>query len=211
MRGNTLALSGFRALLNGGQSVEQILTSIVKMDYENIVGLDETSEGDVSQWIQIAENNPDGYAFIITPQDEIVGYWHFEALQDELFEKAVRGELEECEITVDKTRVLCAPGEYNIYFIIFAIAKNYRGFKANRMLLEAFLNRLEEFAEEGILIRKVCANAFTLEGIALCRSLGMQYIRSHRRHGEIYLLDLRDAHSLLRLKPQLFKVLSAAA
>lgn len=211
MRGHTLTLSSFQSLLSGGRTVESVLQSIIKMDYENIVGLDETSEGDISQWVQIAENNPDGYAFIVTPGEEIVGYWHFEALQNDFFKKALSGELEESEISIDKTRFLCTPGEYDIYFIIFAVAKQYRGFKANRMLLEAFLSRLEEFAEEGILVRNICANAFTLEGIGLCRSLGMQHVRSHRRHGEIYFMDLREAHNLLKLKPRLLKALSAVA
>jgi hypothetical protein len=76
------------------------------------------------------------------------------------------------------------------------------------MLVEALLSRLEELSEHGILIHRICANAFTLEGIGLCRSLGMQYLRPHRRLGDIYYLDIRDSQ-LLKSRPRLSKAISA--
>jgi hypothetical protein len=207
-RSDAVTLADLRVLTNSGWTLESIMQATIRMDYDNIAGLDELSEGDLNQWVAIAESNPDTHALIISPKDEIVGYWHFEALHDDLFEKALRGELEDNEITVDKVRVFCTPGVYNLYFIIFCVAKPYRSFRVSRMLVEAFLSRIEEFAEEGILIHKICANAFTLEGVGLCRSLGMQYLRPHRRRGEIYYLDTRDSH-LIRSRPRLFKALAA--
>jgi len=207
-RSDAVTLADFRVLTNSGWTLESIMQATIRMDYDNIPDLDQLSEGDLNQWVAIAESNPDTHALIISPKDEIVGYWHFEALHDDLFEKALRGELEDNEITVDKVRVFCAPGVYNLYFIIFCVAKPYRSFRVSRMLVEAFLSRIEEFAEEGILIHKICANAFTLEGVGLCRSLGMQYLRPHRRRGEIYYLDIRDSH-LIKSRPRLFKALAA--
>ena len=182
------------------------MEATINMDYENVAGLDERSEGNMDQWVAIAESNPDTHALVMSPNNEIVGYWHFEALHDDLFDKTLRGELEDDEITVDKVRFFCAPGVYSLYFVTFVVVKQYRGFRVNRMLIEALLNRLEEFAEQGILVHHISANAFTKEGIALCRSLGMRYVRPHLRCGEIYHLDLRDS-PLVKSRPRLFKAL----
>ncbi len=205
-RGDKVALADLRSLTSSGWTLESIMQATIAMDYGNVAGLDEESEGSIDQWIAVAESNPDTHALVMSPNDEIVGYWHFEALHEDLFERALRGELEDNEITVDKVRVFCAPGVYNLYFIIFCVAKPYRSFRVSRMLVEALLSRLEEFAEEGILVRRICANAFTMEGVGLCRSLGMQYLRPHRRRGEIYYLDTRDS-PLIKSRPRLHKAL----
>jgi hypothetical protein len=207
-RSDRLMVADLRGLTSSGWTMRSIMEATIEMDYENVAGLDERSEGAMDQWVAIAESNPDTHALVLNPNNEIVGYWHFEALHDDLFEKSLRGELEDAEITVDKVRFFCAPGIYNLYFIIFCVMKQYRSFRVNRMLVEALLIRLEEFAEEGILIHRISANAFTKEGIGLCRSLGMRYLRPHCRFGEIYYLDLRDS-PLIKARPRLFKALSA--
>jgi hypothetical protein len=207
-RSDRLMVADLRGLTSSGWTMRSIMEATIEMDYENVAGLDERSEGAMDQWVAIAESNPDTHALVLNPNNEIVGYWHFEALHDDLFEKSLRGELEDAEITVDKVRFFCAPGIYNLYFIIFCVMKQYRSFRVNRMLVEALLSRLEEFAEEGILIHRISANAFKKEGIGLCRSLGMRYLRPHCRFGEIYYLDLRDS-PLIKARPRLFKALSA--
>ena len=207
-RSDRLMISDLRSLTLSGWTMQSIMEATIKLDYENVAGLDDRSEGGMDQWVAIAESNPDTHALVMSQNDEIVGYWHFEALHDDLFEKSLRGELEDDEITVDKVHFFCAPGVYNLYFIIFCVTKSYRSFRVNRMLVEALLNRLEEFAEEGILVHRISANAFTKEGIGLCRSLGMRYLRPHCRFGEIYYLDLRDS-PLIKTRPRLFKALSA--
>jgi len=196
------SIKSLRALQDSGWSTYDIMKRLEQMDYENVAGLDVASEGGVEQWAEAAESNPDGYAFLVE-SGRIIGYWHFEALPDELFAKALRGELEDSEITVDKMTLLCAPGILDIYFIIFAVEKNYRGLKANRLLLEAFFDRLEELAEVGIYVRRICANAFTPEGVGMCRSMGMEYSRQHSRAGLIFYIDLRDSSVLLRARPRL--------
>jgi len=206
-RSEGLTLADVRGLTASGWTVESIMQATVQLDYDNVPGLDERSEGSLAQWIEIGECNPDTHALVMNSNDEIVGYWHFEALHEDLFTKALRGELEDDEITVDKVRLFCAPGVYNLYFIIFCVMKAYRSFRVSRMLLEALLSRLEEFADAGVFIHKICANAYTREGIALCRSLGMQPLGPHRRMGDIYYLDIRDS-PLIKLRPRLYKALS---
>lgn len=207
-RSSGVTLADIRGLTTSGWTIDSIMNATVRMDYDNVVGLDDQSEGNIDQWIAITESNPDTHALVMNSNDQIVGYWHFQALHEDLFEKALRGELEDHEITVDRVKVLCAPGIYNAYFIIFCVSKAYRCFRVSRMLVEALLSRLEEFSEHGILIHKICANAFTPEGIGLCRSLGMQYLRPHQRQGEIYYLDIRDS-PLIKSRPRLAKAVAS--
>jgi len=208
--GGGITIKSLSDLHSSGWSTEHIMKRVEQLDYDNVAGLDTESEGSAEQWGSVAESNPDGYAFAVDGTNEIVGYWHFEALPEDLFAKSLRGELEDSEITVDKIIFLCAPGVIDVYFIIFAVERGYRGFRINRLLLDALLDRLEELAEVGIYVRRVCANAFTPEGVGLCQSLGMKYLQPHKRAGLIYHADLRDSSLLLRARPHLSEVLCRA-
>jgi hypothetical protein len=196
------AVMSLPALNASGWSTASVMRRLEELDYENIKGLDSISEGSASQWEQIADSNPDGYSFLMDGTNEIVGYWHFEALPDKLFSRALCGELEDSEITVENVTMLCAPGVVNIYFIIFLIEKRFRGFRANRLLFDAFTSRLLELSAVGIYVRTICANAFTPEGVGLCNSLGMHYSRPHNRLGLIYRIETDEADLLQRGKAQ---------
>lgn len=207
--GDELAVRSLRELNASGWSTPAVMQRLEQLDYDNVCGLDIASEGSVAQWELIADSNPDGYAFLVDGGNEIVGYWHFEALPDDLFARTLEGELDDCEITVDTITFLCAPGILNIYLIIFAVEKPFRGFRANRLLLDAFLDRLEDLAAAGIYLRTISANAFTPEGVGMCKSLGMRYVRPHCRFGLIYQLDVKESELLRRSKPQLGAAMAA--
>ncbi|HXA86466.1 MAG TPA: CHAT domain-containing protein [Candidatus Dormibacteraeota bacterium] len=200
-----LSVKSLNDLYAAGWGVIDVMRRLEQIDYDNVAGLDKSSAGDYEQWATIAENNPDGYSFIVDGAGQVVGYWHFEALPEELFTKALCGELEDSEISIDNVILPCTPGELDLYFIIFAIERNFRGFKANRLLLGALLDRLEEFAQAGIHIRKICANAFTPEGVGMCKSLGMSYRQQHRRMGLIFQVAQADLNGLSRTRPHIVK------
>lgn len=201
--GDELTVKSLQALHAAGWSTADVMKRLEQLDYETVAGLDLTSEGSAAGWEKIADSNPDGYAFLVERGNEIVGYWHFEALPDDLITRAREGELEDGDLSVDNVTLLCAPGMLDIYFIIFAVEKRVRGFRANRLLLDAFVERLEELASIGIYVRTICANAFTPEGVGLCKSFGMQYLRPHQRLGLMYQLDVQESALLRGWKPLL--------
>ncbi|HEU0053404.1 MAG TPA: CHAT domain-containing protein [Longimicrobium sp.] len=204
-----LSIKTLRSLNASGWSTANIMKRLEQLDYENVAGLDDLSGGSFAEWERIAENNPDGYAFLVDGRNEIVGYWHFEALPSDMIARAEEGELEDGEITVEKITLLCAPGVLDINFIIFVVEKRHRGFRANRLLLEAFLDRLEDLVSAGIHIRSVYANAFTPEGVGMCKSLGMRYLRPHKRIGLMFRLEIRDSEILARSRPRLAAAMTA--
>lgn len=183
---NQFAVVSFHDLWAAGWSTGDVLKKLIEIDYENIAGLDTIAEGTSQQWVAVAQNNPDGYAFVIDRRKEIVGYWHFEAVDDAVYSSLINGTIEDSDLTIDKVRFLCCPGDYNIYFIIFVVCKPYRGYRINRMLYDAFLQRIQSLEKEGMRVTRICANAFTPEGVGLCKSLGMQQVRSHERMGIIF-------------------------
>ena len=197
-----LVVRSLRDLNASGWSTEAIMKRVERLDYDNVAGLDVTSEGSAETWQAIAESNPDGYAFLADATNEIIGYWHFEALPPVLYKRAKSGDLEDGEITLGNITLLCAPAVLDIYFIIFVVEKQFRGLRANRLLLDAFIERVHELASFGIIIRNVCANAFTPEGVGLCNSLGMTYVQPHRRTGLIYELDVNDSEIISRSRPR---------
>jgi hypothetical protein len=198
-----LTLRSFRELEALGWTPDATIRRLIEIDYATLAGLDEVSEGSLAQWTDVLKNNPEGYSFVLNPSRELVGYWHFEAIQEDLFERAMSGCMEEEEITLDKLRLLCLPGLYDIYFIIVSVLPRYRGYRINRILLDSWLDRLSQFAESGIFIRSLCANAFTPEGVALCRSIGMQRRLKHVRNGEIYYMSMATPNLLLKSRPEL--------
>lgn len=207
--GNELSVKSLSALNASGWTTASVMTRLERLDYDNVIGLDAASEGDSAQWERVADSNPDGYAFLVDGSNAIVGYWHFEALPDDQYKRARDGTLEDGEIRVDKVTLLCAPGVLNLYFIIFVIEKRFRGLRANRLLLDAFLDRLESLAGLGIYVRRICANAFTPEGVGLCRSLGMELLAPHQRSGLMFELDMQDAPMILRGRPRLSAALAS--
>jgi hypothetical protein len=180
-----------------GRTTEDILAELHRMDFDTLAGLDSKAEGSVQQWKPVVEKNPAGLAFVVDSQDRIVAYWHFVALHEEMFARAVRGELEDGEITADEICSSDTPGVYNIYLVIIAALRQYRGLRMIWMLMDVFFQRLEELAENGFYVRHMCANAFTAEGTAICRLGEMQHIGPHQRCGDIYLLDLPETDWLL--------------
>jgi len=201
--GDEITIKSLRALNASGCTTESVMKRLEQLDYDNVAGLDTVSEGTAGQWETIADSNPDGYAFLVNGVNEIVGYWHFEALPNDLFARAREGELEDSDIAVNNVTLLCAPGILDIYFIIFVVERRFRGLRANRLLLDAFIERLQELTDVGIHVRRICANAFTPEGVGLCKSLGMQYTQPHRRMGMMFELEVKESDVLMRSTPRL--------
>jgi len=183
---NQCSVASFHDLWNAGMSTGDVLKRLIEIDYENITGLDALAEGTSEQWVDVAQNNPDGYAFVIDRAKQIVGYWHFEAVDDAIYSSLIGGTFEDSDLTIDNVRFLCCPGDYNIYFIIFVVRKPYRGYRVNRMLYDAFLQKMQSLEQEGIRVVNVCANAFTPEGVGLCKSLGMRQVGTHERMGIVF-------------------------
>jgi ribosomal protein S18 acetylase RimI-like enzyme len=202
-RGEGLCLQSLRDLHRRGRTTEDVLAEIEGIDHATLANLDSSSEGSVDQWKPVTEKNPEGLAFVVDPLERIVAYWQFVALNEEMFVRTTRGEVEDGEITAGQVCEQRTPGVYDIYIVMVGVLRQYRSQYVAWMLMHAFFHRLEELAERDIYVRNVCANTRTREGAGICRLIKMQYIGPHQRHGEIYLLNLPRAARVLSRYPEL--------
>ena len=171
---------------------EKLLEKLIALDYQLLDELTPEQEGHVSQWAPVFLDHPDTWRLLITPGNEIIGYWHFVPLFENDLQQALQGKLLDSEITTDKVRVFELPSHYSIYFVSFGLLSIYRKTKAFKLLLNSLFDVLLDLAKDGIFVKEVCANAFTDSGAALCKTFGMTYLVPHTEHGKIYITSMVD-------------------
>ncbi len=187
-----LHVADLRSVTDWGMSGEQLLDRLIDLDYQMFAGLTPEQEGHTAQWAPVFMDHPDTWRLLITPTNEIVGYWHFVPLFDEDFDLAVRGLLHDSEITPDRIRLFELPGRYPIYFVSFGLLPRYRRTKAYKLLLESLFDVVRGLAADGIVIDQVCANAFTPSGEAMCKTFGMSSVVQHSDKGKVFLSTMSE-------------------
>jgi hypothetical protein len=182
-----LYIADIRNVTDWNWSGDQLLERLISLDYEIFQELTPEQEGHVSQWAPVFMDHPDTWRLLITPGNEIVGYWHFVPLFEDDFQSALRGELKDGEITTDKVRLFELPGHYPIYFVSFGLLPRFRRTKAYKLLLNSLFDVLHDLAKDGIFIDQVCTNAFSLSGEAMCKTFGLTCLRPHSDRGKVYI------------------------
>ncbi len=209
-----LKIWSLRELEEHGWKLEETLPKWLRIDYETISNLSERHEGSVAQWLDVVEELPASWRLLVDEATgEIVGYWHFVPLSEESYDLAKTGKLYGSDVTIDKVPFLLLPGRYKLYFVGFSLLRKHKTLQNFRLLFEALLRGWEEFAESDIIFEEVCANAYTDEGLSLCKTLGMQKVCNHEDRGEIYSMRLLPLASLniLNQYPRLRELYAAAA
>lgn len=209
-----LRIWSLRELEEHGWKLEETLPKWLRIDYETISNLSERHEGSVAQWLDVVEELPASWRLLVNEAGgEIVGYWHFVPLNEESYGFAKAGKFYGSDVTIDRVPFLLLPGRYKLYFVGFSLVRKHKTLQNFRLLFEALLHGWEEFAENDIIFEEVCANAYTDEGLSLCRTLGMQKVCDHEDRGEIYSMRLLPLPSLniLNQHPRLRDLYAAAA
>jgi hypothetical protein len=184
-----LTIADIDNVISWGWDGNRLLDELIALDYRTIDGLTQAHEGQTAQWSPVFMDHPDTWRLLINGPGNIVGYWHFVPLFQQEYELAKQGRLTDSQITTDTVRVLELPGWYNIYFVSICVHPPYRRTPRMRALYKSFLDVITELALEGVFIREICANAYTLSGEALCKDLGFNFVTNHVDHGKIYATD----------------------
>ncbi|SKA98525.1 hypothetical protein SAMN02745166_02782 [Prosthecobacter debontii] len=165
-----------------------LLKRLIEQD-RDLIGEELTPlrEGTVEQWAPVFMAHPDGWALLTAGPKNIVGYWSIVALNDDHYALAKAGELFDSQIKTDTVVPFDFPGVYNAYFSHLGVLPGYRPHR--RKLIEAFYENLEQLASKGVFFREICANAFSDEGIEICKGF-MTYIGPHKDFGHVYSLPL---------------------
>ncbi len=187
-----LYVADISVVASWGWSGEELLKHLIDLDYLFFQDLTDSHEGHAVQWAPVFMDHPETWRLVITPGNEIIGYWHFVPLFEDAYEQARSGELLDSLITTDKVMVFEFPGDYDIYFVSIGLLPQYRRTKAFKLLLHSLFDVLLALARDGIFIRRVCANAYTDSGIAMCKTFAMTNERRHRERGEVYEATMLD-------------------
>ena len=182
----SLSAASIDDVISWGWDGHRLLDELIRLDYETIEGLTLDHEGQTSQWARVFMDHPDTWRLIVDGQESIVGYWHFAPLFESEFELARQGRLLDSHITADKIRLFELPGQYDMYFVSICIQARFRRTPAVHLLFSSLLRTITGLARQGVFFRDVCANAYTPSGAAICRSFGMEYVRDHVSHGQVY-------------------------
>ena len=139
-------------------------------------------------YLDIAFKN--GSVITVNDKDEIVGDWSMLALDDETYERAIKGDTTESEFTMDTTEYVCFPGEYNGYLLNMSLNMEYKTLDNNLKLVDSFFARLKKYAENGIFFKRFCVNVFRRDQQAFYKNFGFRYVCDNKAFGTIYELYL---------------------
>ena len=186
-----LFLVDYDKILEWDWSNRKLLRHLIALDYETTENLNEENEGTADQWAPVFAENPNCWKLLAVRDKELVGYWCFFALQENIYQEMKSGQLPDSVITTETVRKFNAEGTYNIYFCMFCIKENYRkrGFK---ILFKSIRDELNKLNNKGMRINEICANAFSEEGEDLCGHLGMKFTTNHFESGKMYIGKFED-------------------
>lgn len=186
---NDCRMLKYHDLIQLGYTSASISIQLVENDYINCNGIGTENEGTAQQWEEFLETSNDTFQYLVNGENKIVGDWSITALDNETFEQAVRGELLEESLDLNSTEMICFPGSYNGYILVFSILPQYRTTKNYNLIIDSFLAQLEEYAENGIFFKRWCINVFGKEVEALAKQLGFKYLTDNKVFGKIYYCD----------------------
>jgi len=184
--GQALKVADINDAWEWGWDGNKLLDEFIALDYQTLVGLTADNEGSSSQWAPIFMNHPETWRMLTSEPKVIKGYWHFVALFPEDFARAKAGQLFDSEITADRVRTLLEPGHYDIYFVQLCLHPRFRTIEHRKQLFGSVLSVIEDLARNDIFVREICANAFTPDGVSLCKGFDMEEGEKHKSQGTIY-------------------------
>jgi len=146
------------------------------------------------EWFEI-EN--DIWTFMINTQiNEVDGYINAIPVNKATYERFFSGELQEDQIKAEDILNYQTCREYYLLILSIAVQKSekegfilHRGKRAELLIL-AMVDKIEKYRLQGVLLRKMCAIAWTDMGSLLCRSIGMEKSTVDNTGHPIYEIDL---------------------
>lgn len=141
------------------------------LDYGNSGDGERNHEGSVSQWAPIYQEHPQNWR-LLTQGNDVKGYWHFCALQPDIFNEAAQGQLLESKLSLADIEPLSLPGTYSIYVTAFICDPKLRFGRSFKLLFDSIFIVIEELAKNSIFIEEIVLTAWSDASIKLAERLG---------------------------------------
>ncbi len=183
-------IATYQDLIDLGMTALDIAKRLVENDYNLYPSIAVENEGNPEQWADYLSAYPDTFRYLINEKNEIIGNWSFLAVSEVLHaEKLASGQLTESSFRLDETEYLLFPGDYIGYILNFSLNDGYNNPHNLNMLLQAFVDQLLSFAEDGIFFKSWYVNVFRKDHEAMYRRLGFSYFLDNAACGKVYTLN----------------------
>ena len=131
--------------------------------------------GTSATWSAIFEALPESWR-VLTRGDRVVGVWHLVPLRPPAYAAFRAGRLADGDIGTDDIETLDLPGAFDATLCSVAIDRSVRSPRTFALLVSSLLEVVTGFADRGIELRSICAQAWTPSVMLLCRRLGFQEV-----------------------------------
>lgn len=153
-----------------------------------LTGIDASTLGCVwtmKQWVPILESRRAIFPMLATADNNIVGYIFCFALTDSTFQTAMKGCLEDEDISISIISPMDSSGDYNLYCDTVAIMPDFQSAGSILLLLGGYMNELIRLTRQGVYMKKICTKIISDRGLSLASLLSMRPVCSHRSGGTV--------------------------
>lgn len=184
--------SGFK-IVNKPDNIEKYLIDAIRIDEQYY---STEFAGVLDTCINWYHANNDIYTFIADEDDNVVGCFNIMLVDADVYDEIKNGKFFDNDIPSTSIIDPFMPGTYYLYFCSVTIDQNQKQMKRQifKLLYESFFQKLDAWAEDGIFIEQMIADAITPDGRSIAESFGMQKIGESHHESSIY--------STLLLPPQ---------
>ncbi|WP_300699250.1 hypothetical protein [Bacteroides sp.] len=176
----------YNDIKNKNWDFRETVQKLMDIVYETLDCEDLNHILDVEASEKIMERSCDTWRILVGPNDKIIGHWFFVSLYDLEYNRLLKGELMEEDITYRNINYLDLPGYYKGYFAQIDIIKEYRNARTLQRLIMSILGQIEFLAKQGIFFTEWCADSLSPEGRSLSHSMGLSYVRQNLDGGSVY-------------------------
>lgn len=145
--------------------------------------------------LKMLESISENWRIILNEKDELVGYWVFVALPDNMYDEAKIGLLDENNITLDTIEYIDFPGTYNGYLLMSGTKPEARTATLVQILYDSLARHIEDLAQKGIFFREIVCVAETASGKSAIKKMGLSEICDHTYGGKVLSVDMTDVSS----------------
>lgn len=182
----------YQELISKGYTPLKIAEKLVNNDYELYQGIDQENEGDAEQWAAFLESDPQTFQYMVNDEYDIIGDWSILAMNEQQYERMLKGDMCEAEFSPDEVESLLMPGEYHVFILNMSVNTEYRSMATIKQLVDNFIKQMTEYAEYEIFFDDLVVNVFRKDQHAFYRSLGFEFVCEHRVFGNIFHLSFKE-------------------
>lgn len=185
--------------LDGGGDFQKVSESVTKMlNYYEVPDCDENEWGSDEKWERIHRECPDTLFLLFHNNQEIIGYFHFVIINENLYKEIIAGEnvnktIETHDILPITQDITGNSIEYDIYIVDFFILSSHATYSANILLLYV-IDYLYHLALQDIYIKRMVTNVTTTKAKILCINHGFEFRNKHKLH-KVFSKDLKTDES----------------